>query len=124
MKALSVAVGGLVLLVQPAFGQSVSAPSNVPAPIESEAFLKCFQEVSKAALSKRPTPERYKLIADGVCLDEERKLLSATEAYLKRMDGGRSDVTERSMQAVRRYHAQLRTQRVAEYTFLYEMGKD
>lgn len=123
MKALGVCIGAAALLTSPAFGQASQGGGGTPAGSEAKAFTDCYGAIHLQMVAQRVTPERYQMVAEGACLDEERATLDAAEAYFKAMDGGHSDVTARTMQNLRAFHRQFRVQQISQYTVMYETAQ-
>lgn len=123
MKALGVWIGAAALLASPAFGQGSQEGGTTPAAREAKAFTDCYGAIHLQMAAQRVTPERYQMVAEGACLDEERATLDAAEAYFKAMDGGHSDVTARTMQNLRAFHRQFRAQQISQYTVMYETAQ-
>ncbi len=87
---------------------------------EAAALWRCFERTTFPLIDQNVTPERYKLAMEGACLDEERKVLEAAEAYLSAMDQGYSEITARTMAKLRSYHRDMRAQMISRYVVGYE----
>ncbi len=123
MRALGLWVGVASLIASPAFGQVSQGGGVTPAAKEAKAFTDCYGAIHLQMAAQRVTPERYKMVAEGACLDEERATLDAAEAYFSAMDGGHSDVTARTMQNLRAFHRQFRAQQISQYAVMYETAQ-
>lgn len=116
-------MGVASLLASSALAQTSDTPQPVVAHQERMELAACMDATTAQMKDKRATPERYQMVMEGACLDEEGAWLKAFEAWAKGMDQGYSAITEKTMRKLVAFAAQSRRENVSRYTFWYETSQ-
>ncbi len=111
-------------LASSSLAQTAGTPAV--APEEAKAFSSCIGMISGQMRVQRITPERFQIVMQGACADEERALLAASERDFDRMPGGgisyddKKAITRRSLGRLADNYRQFRLRQVSDYTVWYE----
>ena len=126
-------MSGLDRVMFCAFGWALASaalaqPAGTPAiaPEEAKAFSGCIGMIGGQMRVQRITPERFQMVMQGACAEEERALLAASERDFDAMPGGgisyddKKAITRRNLGRLAENYRQFRLRQVSDYTVWYE----